>query len=69
MLNNTIHRTKKQYPSVMLFGVQQLGKVNDFLKETLEKFENSETRNLGGYKKRSTKEPKKFTRLKQKQRR
>lgn len=54
-LNNTIHTTIKQYPSVMLFGVQQRGKVHDFLKETLEKFdENSEMRNLGGYKKRSS---------------
>jgi len=34
-LNNSLHRTIKQYPSVMLFGVQQRGEVNDELKENL----------------------------------
>lgn len=34
-LNNTIHRTIKEYPSAMLFGVRQRGKVDDVLKEKL----------------------------------
>lgn len=35
VLNNSVHRTIKQYPSVMLFGIKQRGKVVDLLSEEL----------------------------------
>ena len=36
VINNTIHGSIKEYPSVMLFGVKQRGKIVDDLKEALE---------------------------------
>ncbi|XP_039490057.1 uncharacterized protein LOC120450884 isoform X1 [Drosophila santomea] len=46
-LNNTQHRSIKQYPSIMLFGLQQKGQIMDELKEKIEEIgETIEERDL-----------------------
>jgi len=42
VLNNTQHRSIKQTPSRVLFGLEQRGKIVDELKEKLEELENTE---------------------------
>ncbi|KAH8285272.1 hypothetical protein KR054_007071, partial [Drosophila jambulina] len=40
-LNNTVHRSIKQVPSKMLFGVEQKGQIIDELREKLEEINNT----------------------------
>ena len=44
--NNTVHKTTGETPSRILFGIDQNGKVNDYIKEFVESSINEDTRDL-----------------------
>lgn len=41
-LNNSVNRSTGEVPSVLLFGVRQMGKINDDLKDILSSFNEAE---------------------------